>query len=561
MAVNIQETIAQAIQEALKKLHLKADVELEHPADMSHGDISCNVAMMLAKSAGENPRKLAENIVTAMPEHEWIGKVEVAGAGFINCYLSERFFTETTQHIAEHADTWGNNSLCDGKRVMVEYTDPNPFKELHIGHLVPNAVGESLARIHEYAGADVRRVTFQGDVGLHVAKAVWGLEKNGHKADDTINAQDLGKAYATGATAYEEDASVASEIKALNKTIYERSDEEINALYDKGKAASVAYFEEAYIILGSDFNHYFFESETGPLGKKTVEAHLGDIFEKSDGAVIFRGEKHGLHTRVFVNAEGLPTYESKDIGLMLAKKEWWPFDTSITVTGSEQETYFRVVTKAAELLWPDLAGSVRGVFNGMLKLTQGKMSSRTGDVISALSFITDTTKRVGERMQDVDETVAQQVAIGAIKYAILKNSIGKDILYDPVNSISLEGDTGPYIQYAHARACSILRNAEEQGAAYQSLTLTLRSNFGITDVERLLYRFPGVVERAAYEYEPHHVASYLAELASTFNSWYAREHILDNGDSEAYKLALTRAVAVTLKNGLWVLGIKAPEKM
>lgn len=550
--MHIQQTIKDLVTTSLKELGVDGEVSLEHPSDLAHGDFSCNIAMVLAKQVGENPRELAEKIVAAIPRHEDIAKTEVAGPGFINFHLSEYFFTRTTSEVSKD---WGRGDSQKKQRVMVEYTDPNPFKELHIGHLVPNALGESLARLHEYAGAEVKRVTFQGDVGMHVAKAIWGLQKNGFKGGDTIAAEDLGKGYATGATAFEEEASAAEEIKQLNKTIYQRSDDEINALYDAGKAASIAYFEEVYELLGSDFDHYFFESVTGPLGQAEVEKNIGKVFEESDGAVIFRGEKYGLHTRVFINQEGLPTYESKDIGLILAKKEWWPFDVAITVTGTEQESYFKVVAKAAELLELSPEGSIQLVPNGMLKLTEGKMSSRTGDVISANSFVADLTSRVKDRMQEADDNTAQEVAVGAVKYAILKNTSGKDILFDPNNSIALEGDTGPYLQYTHARAKSILRKAQNAKISNK------REGLAVTEVERLLYRFPNVIERAVAEYEPHYVANYLADLASAYNSWYAAEQVLDGSEQQAYKLALTSAVATTLQNGLWVLGIKAPEQM
>jgi len=552
--MNVNETIQSNVKEALEVLGLEGEIVLEHPSDLTHGDFSCNVAMALAKETGKNPRELAQEIVAVLPQHADIAKVEVAGPGFINFHLSEDFFTNTTGGVTEN---WGKGEVQAGQRVIVEYTDPNPFKELHIGHLVPNALGESLARLHEYEGAEVRRVTFQGDVGMHVAKAIWGLKKNGFKAGDSITSSDLGKAYATGAAAHGGEDGAAEEIKTLNKTIYQRSDEGINALYDAGKAASIAYFEEAYELLGTDFDHYFFESVTGPLGQAEVEKNIGTIFEESEGAVIFKGEEHGLHTRVFVNKEGLPTYESKDIGLILAKKEWWPFDVAITVTGTEQESYFKVVAKAAELIMPDTKDSIRLVPNGMLKLTEGKMSSRTGDVIPALLFIADIAERVQERTQDeLDNETINKVAVGAVKYAILKNTSGKDILFDPTNSVALEGDTGPYLQYTHARALSILNKAEDQIVASNE-----RGGLAVTNVERLLYRFPGVVARAAKEYEPHYVANYLSELAGAYNSWYAQEQVLDGGEAQGYKLALTKAVVTTLKNGLWVLGIEAPDKM
>ncbi|QSH39105.1 arginine--tRNA ligase [Candidatus Kaiserbacteria bacterium] len=579
MDTTIEGIINELVSTALKTLTLEGEVVLEHPNDLSHGDFSCNVAMLLAKQMGKNSQELAEEIVGNIKPHKYIKKVEIAGPGFINFYLTDEFFIDTTNAILDQGEEWGRNETLAGKKIMVEYTDPNPFKELHIGHLVPNALGESLSRLCEWSGAEVRRVTFQGDVGMHVAKAIWGLQKNGFKAGDTILASDLGKAYATGATAYEEEG-VAEEIKRLNKTIYQRDDDAINALYDSGKVASIVYFEEVYDILGSDFDHYFFESVTGPIGQEIVEAHIGSVFEESEGAVVFKGEKYDLHTRVFINKEGLPTYEAKDIGLIVAKKEWWPFDTAITVTGTEQTSYFKVVTKAAELLMPEVAGKIKLVSNGMLKLTEGKMSSRTGDVISAMSFIQDLrndviqkylttdagdiSKEAIEEMRkkrwgDDEKKIPERIAVAAIKYAILKNTAGKDIMFDPKKSLSLEGDTGPYLQYTYARTQSILSKAKERDI--ENNALAARSSFETTELERLLYRFPQAAKRAAHEYEPHYVANYLSELASVYNSWYAAEQVLDGSDSQGYKLALTKAVGTALKKGLWLLGIQALERM
>ena len=555
MSESIRDSIHTLVSDALSQLGLSGDVVLEHPADTSHGDFSCNVAMVVAKKEGQNPKELAQKIVAALPTHEYIERVEVAEPGFINFHLSEAFFTQSVAYIETNKDAWGRGESKKEERVIIEYTDPNPFKELHIGHLVPNAIGESLSRLYEYAGAEVKRVTFQGDVGMHVAKAIWGLQDMDVTPGSTIDVKQLGEAYAKGAQAYEAGGAAVEGIKDINKKVYERSDDGINALYDAGKASSLAYFEEMYELLGSDFDHYFFESETAPIGRAVVEKHIGDVFEESEGAVVFKGEAHGLHTRVFINQEGIPTYEAKDIGLILAKKEWWDFDTTITVTGAEQASYFAVIQKAAELILPDMTGKVEIVANGMLKLTEGKMSSRTGDVISARTFLEELTQRITERMgEDVGTRTPQQVAVGAIRYAVLRSGTGKDILFDPKNSISLEGDTGPYLQYTYARARSVLEKAKTTDSAD-------RAGVPITNVERLLYRFPSVVARSVAEREPHHVAHFLHEIASAFNSWYAEEQILDGSEQEAYKLALTSAVATTLENGLWALGIEAPEKM
>ena len=462
----MQDQIRTAITKALVSLGITpVDFSVEHPSDMTHGDYATNAAILSARGRGENPHELADKIAAQLHvmHIESIEKIEIAGPGFINFHLSRDFFADRVKEVLKKGDDWGKNKRYAGERVMVEYTDPNPFKELHIGHLVPNALGESLARLFMFAGAETKRVTYQGDVGMHVAKAIYGMQQLNITGETKLTAADLGKAYALGAKAFEDSSEAATEITKLNKIIYERTNEEVNALYDKGKAVSLASFEEGYEILGSAFDHNFFESETGPVGAALVRAHP-EIFETSEGAVIFRGEQYGLHTRVFINAKGLPTYEAKDIGLMERKYEWWPFDLSITVTGAEQRQYFAVMTKAAELISPVLAGKIELITNGMLRLPTGKMSSRSGNIISALSLIEEVRQKILDRMKESNlkdkEAIARDVAVGAIKYTILRSTAGKDIVFDLEQSISLEGASGPYLQYTHARARSILEKAK-----------------------------------------------------------------------------------------------------
>lgn len=560
-------TMQESLRTAITTILLREGVEgcefvIEHPADAAHGEFATNAALVAAKRAGKNPREIASLIVAALEGTiPTVARIEIAGPGFINFHPTRAFFQHELEQAVVSGEKFGSHTTYEGQKVMVEYTDPNPFKELHIGHIVPNALGESLAHLFEMGGALVRRVTFQGDVGMHVAKGIYGLRALGASLG-SITPELLGKAYAHGATAFEADEAVAAEIKALNKVIYERSDAGVNALYDEGKRVSIEYFEKAYEMLGSSFDHYFFESVTGPIGKELVLAHIGDVFTESDGAVIYEGEKRGLHTRVFVNAAGIPTYEAKDLGLVKAKYEWWPFDRSITVTGTEQQHYFGVVASAVGEVLPELAGRVELVPNGMLRLSEGKMSSRTGNVVRALDLINDVTERVREVMGERDvpnrDEIATKVAVAAIKYVILRSGAGKDIVFDFKTSVSLDGDSGPYLQYTHARALSVLKKAKTEGVV-PSCAHAPEEPYAL---ERLIYRFPEVVARAGAEREPHHVASYLTELASTFNSFYAHERIADTADEYApYKAALTSAVAQTLENGLRTLGIEAPGVM
>ena len=541
---------------------------LEHPADPAHGDFSTNAALVAAKQVEHppagGPRKFAEALAASLEQHKPAGveRIEIAGPGFINFYLSKNFYISEIIRIADAGEQYGRNVLWAGKKVMVEYTDPNPFKVFHIGHLMTNVIGESLARLFEFAGAEVKRANYQGDVGLHVAKALWGVQRtmSAFPPKDASSAERtayLGRAYTLGANAYEDDEQAKREIAELNKKIYDRSDEELNHLYDTGRQWSLEHFEEIYAALGTTFDFYFFESHTGPLGVELVREFLAKgVFEESDGAVIFPGEKHGLHTRVFLTSAGLPPYEAKDLALAKLKYDTYPYDQSIVVTASEQTPYWQVVKKAMSFVYPELAEKTTHVGHGMMRFAAGKMSSRKGNIITGESLIAESIVTAEEKIQsgedfskDERSQVAHAVGVGALKYIILRQTLGKDIIYDAEKSFSLEGDSGPYVQYAYVRTKSILQkvNIERPEGPIE-----------ITDVERLLIKFPEVVERACREYEPHHVVTYLTQLAAAFNAYYANRRIIG---PDRYPPVLTKAVSLVLKNGLYLLGIEAPDRM
>jgi len=583
--MDIRNNLKDSIAKSLSGLGISVEadkVPLEHPADLRNGDYSTSIAIRalalerepakrkleknlpkdevkglskIVALPSRNPHALAEKIVAALGSVEGIAKVEVAGAGFINFYLTSAALAEAVE-TARGEDMWGSNTTQKGRTIMMEYTDPNPFKEFHIGHLVPNALGESVSRLFQFSGATVKRANYQGDVGIHVAKSIYILlEKN--ISEPTI--ADLSAAYPEGSKRYEEDAEAKTAIDALNKKIYEKSDTKINDLYEKGRKLSLEHFEEIYKVLGTKFDYYFFESAAGPIGVEIVRAHP-DIFPESEGAVIFRGEEHGLHTRVFLNKQGLPTYEAKELGLARLKEDTCAFDLAMTITGNEQGEYFKVVMKAMELALPELRGKLAYKTNGMLRFAEGKMSSRTGNIIRGEDLLKDLAEaakaRAAESRADDAEKLSMEVAVAAIKYQILKQAFSKDIIFDRERALSLEGDSGPYLQYAHARAHQLGEKAQEQG-----VTPSVNSDVEPTDLVRLLHRFPEAVEYAAAHSEPHLLTNYLLEFAAAFNTWYAQVHVLDGTPEAAHKVALVDAVRRTLKNGLWILGIPAPERM
>ncbi len=560
-----KDNIEQAIQKALEALGASGVAfVVERPGDLAHGDYATNAALAAAKPLGKSPREVAEELKAKLDEEiEGVEKIEIAGPGFINFRLSREAILGEVQKAATDK-SWGQNDLYKNKTVMVEYTDPNPFKEFHIGHLMSNAIGEAIARTLENAGAKVIRANYQGDVGPHVAKAIFGLLELGF---ENPTSEQLGQAYVLGASRYEESAEYKKRIDEINKAVYEKTDPEVNALYAIGRKVSLAHFEELYKMLGTKFEHYFFESETSAKGLALVGENTPSVFEKSDGAVVYKGEKVGLHTRVFINSQGLPTYEAKDLGLLQSKIEKAAFDQSVTVTANEQTEYFKVMLAAAKEIpaLQNIAEKTTHVVHGMMRFAEGKMSSRKGNVITGESLLMDIQEAAKEKMQSREladaEKVASQVAVGAIKYTVLKQGSGKDIVFDREKSLSLEGDSGPYLQYAHTRAASLVQKARAAGVSDKVESVQDVEEFlGALMLDRLLIHYPSVGARAAHELEPHHVTTYLTELAAAFNSWYAQVRVID-GDYPSYALLLAEAVEQTLGKGLELLGIPAPKEM
>ena len=571
----MENKIKKLIKDALQNLDIEvSEIILAHPEDLKNGDYSTNVSLAIARNVNQNPVELAEKIVEEMTRlnvDPSVEKFEVAGPGFINFHLSREFFTKSIEEILNQGYEVGKNDFLLGKKIMVEYTDPNPFKPVHIGHLMTNAIGESIARIVEYSGAEVARANYQGDVGLHVAKAIYGLMKDPSlqdiSGDHKHQALNIGKAYVLGSSAYEDNEFAKKEIDVINKKIYLRSDEEINRIYDWGFEATMKAFEDLYAILGTKFKYYFLESQMAKIGEDTVRAHMGDVFEESDGAIVFKAEKHDpkLHTRVFITSQGLPAYEAKELGLAEEKFKTEPeMDLSITITANEQEEYMKVVAKALSLIHPEYENKMKHITHGMMRFASGKMSSRKGNIITGEALLADIQQGVRDRMADREfseeekEKIVVDVAVGAFKYSVLKQSIGSDIIFDFEKAISFEGDSGPYLAYSHARANSVLEKAQRENI----LPDFTRAPAETFEIEKLMYRFGEVVARASAVYEPHHITTYLIDLARAFNSFYGNNVIVGKDDSGSpYKVALTYSFMFIMKTGLHLLGIEAPKKM
>ncbi len=564
--------LASDIQKIVKDLHGQVvEVELTRPEEQ-FGDYACNVAMRLAPSVGKSPREVAEGLTGAIGAVEGVESAEVAGPGFINIKMTDDYFNSVVGSILEKKDKFGKSLGMKDQSVVVEYSDPNPFKVLHVGHLYTSVVGDAIANLFENAGASVHRVNFGGDVGRHVAITIWSIlqefggEKpdNLQKIDKNERAKWLAGHYVAGTNKFENDESVKSQVQELNVRIYEIVASKdvgspLGQIYWVCRGWSYDYFDEFYARIGSSFEKYYPESETVEGGLAAVKENIGRVFTESEGAVVFNGEIHNMHTRVFINNQGLPTYETKDIGLILKKQQDFSFERSIVITGNEQAEYMQVVLKALEQFQPDLAAKTTHITHGLVKMPGGvKMSSRLGNILGAEDVI-DVVDAANTQANGKQNMV---VTLGALRYGFTRYRIGADIHFDPNESVSLHGNSGPYLQYAFARANSILEKAEsgkrKAESADQVASSELRSpsyDAAERSLARKISEYPEIVAKATAELMPHHICTYLYQLAQQFNSFYETSRIIGD-ERQTVRLRLAASYAQVLKNGLRLVGVE-----
>ncbi len=574
--MTIAETIQQSIQKALESLNI-SDVSfvVEHPSDLDHGDYATNVALAASKSTQKNPREVAEMIVNeikkqVIPE---ISDITIAGPGFINFTLAPEFFNQSIAEILDHEKDFGNVSAHAGKKILVEHSSPNLFKPFHIGHMMNNAIGESLTRLMQSSGADVTTMSFPSDISLGIAKAVVTATEyypDQESWNNFISMPDgfkdilisMGHWYVSGTAKYENDESFQLKVKDATNKLFNKIPSRELEVYEFCKKINIEYFEEITKQLGSHFDSYIYESESGEVGKKIVLEHTPSIFTESEGAIVYIPDesKKNLNTSVFINSQGNPTYDAKDLGLLSMKFEIHHPDVSVFVTDHEQIPHFNIVLDAAEKIHPEWKEKSIHVPHGRMSFKGQKMSSRLGGVPLAADMIDAVSEEVSEASaeRDIDEKTKSDIAIAAIKFSILRAKPGMNINFDPETSLSFEGDSGPYLQYTHARIQTLIEKGKEQG-----INSELKSGVEVSELEKIMYRFPEVVELAITEYAPNYIVTYLLEVARSFNSFYGSHKIIDTDNREvsAHRIAIARSAQIIIKNGLWMLGINAPDRM
>jgi len=566
----LQKLIWETAKEFDKTLKIK-DVRIEHPAQETHGDYATNIAMALVKKAKKPPMNIAEEIIKNLPEMDFISRVEVAKPGFINFWLNGKWLCEQLIDVVEQKEKFGKSSVGKSKKIMVEFAHPNTHKPFHIGHLRNIILGESISRIIKATGVEVIRANYQGDVGLHIAKCLYGLKTIGQKTPGSLDEKIelLGRAYVLGNEVYEKDEDKKKKIENLNVKIYEQA-QTVFSLWQETKQWSLDYFDKIYKRVYVEFDRFYFESEVAELGKKIVLSNLRkNIFEKSEGAIIFDGKKYGLHKRVFITKKGLPTYEAKDMSLgKLQFKEHRP-DLIVHVVGPEQKDYFQVVFKALEMVFPESKGKEYHRVYGWVRLKKGKMGSRFGNVVLGEWLLDEAKKKIINAFKVKQEKKAEVIAVGAVKYSMLKLEPLSELVFDIDESIALEGNSGPYLQYTYARARSVLRKAkilstESYLRGIHSATSEVRgSNKEEMAILRTIYQFPEVVFESAKNFSPNLICHFLFDLAQKFNAFYNQCTIINakNEEKKNFRLLLTASVAQVLKNGLTLLGIETLEKM
>lgn len=504
---------------------------------------------------------------------------EVAGPGFINFISRDEYWKNKLVSYTREFQQNISQDVYSNQQVICEFSDPNPFKVLHVGHLYTSIVGESISRLVEFAGGKVVRANFGGDVGLHVAKTIYALMKKGFTTRDLAEPQDIGKislCYVDGTHDYEDNENAKEKIIELNRLIYEIADAgpekiwpeggyiaDVAALYWAGRELSYKYFDDFYARVDVKFDKYYPESTVAKRGLKEVQDHIGSVYEKSNGAIIFPGEKYGLHTRVFINNEGLPTYEAKDVGLIFTKWDDYHFDKSIVITGNDIIDYMKVVLCSISQFAPDLPARTQHITHGNVRLPGNeKMSSRKGNFIKAVDVLDDVEDSLGNLGKSPE---MHKIAMGAIKYAFLKYKIGGNFDFDIKESVSMTGNSGVYLQYAGVRARKILSSVAENGTPADALASNIAMNgWDLNVYEKALIRkidqYKDVLREAVAELAPHKIANYLYDLAQEFSRFYEHSKVVGS-NYEVGRVTIVQLYYNVLAHGLNILGIEIPEEM
>ena len=582
----IEQKLQQAVADALNRLYsleVSPDtVVLQATKKEFTGDYTV-VVFPYVKQARRSPEQVANELGAMVKE----SVSEVAGfnviKGFLNFEIADNYWVDFVSE--KNLDTsFGLKKANPAEApVVVEYSSPNTNKPLHLGHIRNNLLGWSVSELLSANGANVKKVNLVNDRGIHICKSMlaWLRFGNGETPESSGMKGDhlVGKYYVEFDKHYKEEvrqlmdkgmeeeeakkqAPLMLEAQQMLKR-WEEGDKEIRDLWTKMNEWVYAGFDETYRKMGVGFDKIYYESNTYLLGKELVQKGLdmGVLYRKEDGSVWCDLTGDGLDQKLLLRRDGTSVYMTQDLGTALLRHNDFGAEQLIYVVGNEQDYHFKVLKLILGKLGFDWADKVYHLSYGMVELPNGKMKSREGTVVDADDLIAEMEVTAEENQL---KALYHMLALGALKYFILKVDPTKNMLFNPAESIDFNGNTGPFIQYTHARICSIVRKAAEQGVNQQD---TLSAPVSLTDKERAvvkcLHDLPSTVASAAANFSPAMIANYAYDLAKSFNSFYQDTPILRETDANLrlFRVKLCSLVAVSLKNAMRILGIEVPERM
>lgn len=567
----------------------KEKVIVSQTSNPKFGDYTSPIAMSLASILKDSPINIAKKIASEITLPNEFEKVEAVMPGYINFYLSKNYLKESLLNIDE---SFGNFKEGVGKKIMVEYGQPNTHKSITVGHVKSAITGLSVARLFETMGYEVIHANYFGDIGPYVAKTLYALLLTSQNINNTDHLNDeivdnclkylnnveekeglmglqdkIGELYVLGSKFDKEDKQASEVIRNINSLLFNPTNEYLTRLYKETKDLCIKTQDEFFGILGVKYDRQYTESEVFELGKKIVEDNIGNIFIKDQGAVIFPGEKYKMSRFVFLTSDGNPTYSGKDLGLVNLKYQEYPdLDDSIILTSIEQNEYFKVLMKVISLLYPEREGKYRHIGFGWLLLNNKRTSSRGGSITfsemyrQALESAKNKISEMKQYSEDEVEKISKSVALAGIKFNILSHEFYKDINYDPASFTSLNGFSAPYIMYSYTRAKSVLEKALEMKEF--DIEKSLNEIVEI-DLIRKLMEFPNKISISAKGLSTHLLCEYLYELANVFNNFYTTQSILneENENIKNARLKLVEKTALVIKKGLYILGIEVIDRM
>jgi len=540
-------------------------VEIEYPNEQAHGDYACNIAMKLTKQVGVPPREIAEKIVKRIQEKgdkKLVEKIEIAGPGFINFFISNGQLHKEVLEVLQEKEDYGKLDIGAGKTMICEYSSPNIAKPLGVHHLLSTIIGQSIYNMYKFIGYNAVSINHIGDWGTQFGKLIHAYKTWGNREVIEKNPiEELLKLYVRFHDEAEKDKSLEDRGREEFKK-FEEGDKENRELWQWFVDESVKEMEIMYKKIGGihfDFilGESFYEDKMEDILKEGKE---NEIFVKGEqGAYISEFEDENMAPLVVQKSDGATLYSTRDLATLKYRIDRWSPEKIVYVVDIAQTFYFKQLFKTAEK-FPWYHGEGVHSWFGRMRMQDGKMSTRKGNVVLLKDVIDEAIKRAGK----VNEKVAREVGLGAIKYNILSQNRMTDITFVWDKMLSFEGNSAPYLQYSYARAKSILRKAKEQGDEIEGGENTEAGFEGETlALVRMFPKFSEQVEMSAKEYKPNILANYIFELAQKFNSFYNKVNVLKEPDDgkRISNLRVVEATSQVIKNGLLLLGVEVVEEM